>query len=76
MYIEMDTTENKLQNMKDIKDEGEKSYLLDYDEYETIMYSLRQYKIQLEKCKVKDLDEIKQVAVLRSKLRKVCLNKQ
>ena len=72
----MDTTENKLQNMKDIKDEGEKSYLLDYDEYETIMYSLRQYKIQLEKCKVKDLDEIKQVAVLRSKLRKVCLNKQ
>ena len=72
----MDTTENKLQNMKDIKDEGEKSYLLDYDEYEIIMYSLRQYKIQLEKCKVKDLDEIKQVAVLRSKLRKVCLNKQ
>lgn len=64
-----------MDQVKDIKADGKKAYLLDYDEYETIMYSLRQYKIQLEKCKVKDTDEIKQVEALRSNLRKTCLNK-
>jgi hypothetical protein len=65
-----------MDQVKDIKADGKKAYLLDYEEYETIMYSLRQYKIQLEKCNVKDLDEIKQVEALRSNLRKTCLNKQ
>ena len=66
-------------NIEMDKVEDEKEYRFNYDEYEIVMLSLWEYKKKLEKCKDKDLDdldEIKQVIALRSKLRRKCLNRQ